>query len=125
MTASTQTDLLIRITGAEDTDVSLSRGPIIPTEHRPSTVSTYANAKIVLLGDSGVGKSGLALVLAGKQFEPTESTHARHVWRILVLQLGDGHAPDVPGVRRLGGLELLPGKYECKAGLSDTGVAHQ
>ena len=40
----------------------------------------YTNAKIVLLGDSGVGKSGLALVLTGKEFTPTESTHGRHVW---------------------------------------------
>lgn len=40
----------------------------------------YTNAKVVLVGDSGVGKSGLGLVLAGQSFSPTESTHARHVW---------------------------------------------
>jgi WD40 repeat protein len=40
----------------------------------------YANAKVVLIGDSGVGKSGLGLVLSGKPFSATESTHARHVW---------------------------------------------
>jgi GTPase SAR1 family protein len=40
----------------------------------------YTNAKVVLVGDSGVGKSGLALVLAGQGFQPTESTHGRHVW---------------------------------------------
>lgn len=40
----------------------------------------YANAKVVLVGDSGVGKSGLALVLTGQPFVPTESTHSRHVW---------------------------------------------
>jgi small GTP-binding protein len=40
----------------------------------------YRNAKIVLLGDTGVGKTGLALVLIGRQWEPTESTHGRHVW---------------------------------------------
>jgi GTPase SAR1 family protein len=34
----------------------------------------------VLLGDSGVGKSGLGLVLSGQPFEPTESTHGRRVW---------------------------------------------
>lgn len=32
------------------------------------------------MGDSGVGKSGLALVLSGQPFAPTESTHGRHVW---------------------------------------------
>ncbi|MFL5625894.1 MAG: TIR domain-containing protein, partial [Ktedonobacteraceae bacterium] len=40
----------------------------------------YTNAKVVLLGDSGVGKSGLGFVLAGQPFAPTESTHGRHIW---------------------------------------------
>ncbi|HEV2765649.1 MAG TPA: TIR domain-containing protein, partial [Pyrinomonadaceae bacterium] len=40
----------------------------------------YRNAKVVLLGDSGVGKSGLALVLTKQKWEPTESTHGRRVW---------------------------------------------
>ena len=40
----------------------------------------YTNAKVVLVGDSGVGKSGLALVLTKRDFVPTESTHGRHVW---------------------------------------------
>ncbi|MET0414416.1 MAG: hypothetical protein ABW022_00140, partial [Actinoplanes sp.] len=40
---------------------------------------TYANAKVVLLGDTGVGKSGLGLVLTGRPYEPTDSTHARQV----------------------------------------------
>jgi WD40 repeat protein len=41
---------------------------------------TYANAKVVLLGETGVGKSGLGLVLSGQSYEPTDSTHARQVW---------------------------------------------
>jgi small GTP-binding protein len=40
----------------------------------------YSNAKVVLVGDTGVGKSGLGLVLAGKKWKRTESTHGRHVW---------------------------------------------
>jgi small GTP-binding protein len=40
----------------------------------------YTNAKVVLVGDSGVGKSGLGLALTGQPFAPTESTHGRHVW---------------------------------------------
>ena len=31
----------------------------------------YASANVVLLGDSGVGKSGLAQALTGASFEPT------------------------------------------------------
>jgi GTPase SAR1 family protein len=34
----------------------------------------------VLVGDSGVGKSGLGLVLTGQPFVPTLSTHGRHIW---------------------------------------------
>lgn len=44
----------------------------------PST--RYTNAKVVLVGDSGVGKSGLGLVLIGQPFVATESTHGRRVW---------------------------------------------
>lgn len=40
----------------------------------------YRNAKVVLVGDSAVGKSGLGLVLSGQEFQPTESTHNRNVW---------------------------------------------
>jgi len=40
----------------------------------------YANAKVVLVGDTGVGKSGIGLVLSGEYFHPTESTHGRRVW---------------------------------------------
>ncbi len=40
----------------------------------------YCNAKVVLLGDTGVGKSGLGLVLSGQSYQPTDSTHGRRVW---------------------------------------------
>jgi GTPase SAR1 family protein len=40
----------------------------------------YANAKVVLVGETGVGKSGLGLVLSGQPFAPTESTHCRRIW---------------------------------------------
>jgi WD40 repeat protein len=40
----------------------------------------YTNAKVVLVGDSGVGKTGLGLVLTNQPFVPTESTHGRYVW---------------------------------------------
>jgi small GTP-binding protein len=41
---------------------------------------SYRNAKVVLVGDTGVGKSGLGMVLAGEKFRPTDSTHGRRVW---------------------------------------------
>ncbi len=55
-----------------DTDLLLKRAPRRPTVK-------YQNAKVVLIGDTGVGKSGLAGVLAGKKFKLTESTHGRRV----------------------------------------------
>ncbi len=47
----------------------------------PAALDTvfYTNAKVVLLGDSGVGKSGLFRVLCSEPFQPTESTHGRKV----------------------------------------------
>ncbi len=44
------------------------------------TTGHYVNAKVVLLGDTGVGKSGLGLVLNGKPFAATDSTPGRRVW---------------------------------------------
>jgi GTPase SAR1 family protein len=35
----------------------------------------YTNAKVVLVGESGVGKTGLALRMCEDRWEPTESTH--------------------------------------------------
>lgn len=52
----------------------------IPGAVLPEKSVHYANAKVVLVGDSGVGKSGLGLVLTGQSFQPTESTHGRRVW---------------------------------------------
>lgn len=39
----------------------------------------YVNAKVVLVGESGVGKSALGLVLTDQPFVATESTHGRFV----------------------------------------------
>ena len=54
----------------------------------------YVNAKVMLLGDTGVGKSGLSLVLTGRRYKPTDSTHGRRVW------VFDSQEVDVPGAGR-------------------------
>ncbi len=46
----------------------------------PST--RYVNAKVVLVGDTGVGKSGLSLVLNNQPFVATDSTPGRRVWTL-------------------------------------------
>lgn len=45
----------------------------------------HASAKIVLLGDLGVGKSGLARRLVWGSFESTESTHGGQRWTLKAL----------------------------------------
>ena len=51
----------------------------------------YVNAKVMLLGDTGVGKSALGLRLSGQPYRPTDSTHGRNVW------IFDSEEIDVPG----------------------------
>lgn len=47
----------------------------------------YVNAKAVILGESGVGKSGLGIRLAEGKFRPTDSTHGAQFWHLLVEQV--------------------------------------
>ena len=58
-----------------DLDLVLLRGaePVTPTVF-------YVNAKAVLLGESGVGKSGLGIRLASGEFRETQSTHGAQFW---------------------------------------------
>ena len=44
----------------------------------------YINAKVVLVGDTGVGKTGLALRLCENRWEATESTHGMIISRLEV-----------------------------------------
>ena len=56
-----------------DIDALLSTPP-----KRPSV--RYTNAKVVLVGEQGTGKSCLARALMGEPFEAQESTHGMKVW---------------------------------------------
>lgn len=44
-----------------------------------STARSYANCRVGLLGNTGVGKTSLANALTGAEFRPTTSTHATKV----------------------------------------------
>jgi WD40 repeat protein len=57
--------------------------------------SRYTNAKIVLVGESGVGKTGLALRLAEDRWEATESTHGMRVFQLHLPQ-----PSGTPGIER-------------------------
>lgn len=58
-------------------------------ERRPPV--RYRNAKIALIGETGVGKSGLALALTDQAFTATDSTHGRHVYTLdqMTVKAGD------------------------------------
>jgi hypothetical protein len=90
LSASPSSDLLVSLDGPEISDITFSRDPDPHWVQPGRSVSTYANAKVLLLGDSGVGKSGLGLTLAGEPFQPTESTHARRIWKMPVPELNLG-----------------------------------
>jgi len=46
------------------------------------TAVQYVNAKVVLLGDGSVGKSGLGHRIAEEKFVPTSPTHGARFWQI-------------------------------------------
>jgi WD40 repeat protein len=56
-----------------------------------SLQSTYTNAKVLLVGDSGVGKTGLALRLTRGRFEATVSTEGHWATQLRLPQ--DANAP--------------------------------
>lgn len=61
----------------------------------PSQEARYTNAKVVLVGESGVGKTGLALRLCENRWETTESTHG-----MLISQLKFGAEANLSGIER-------------------------
>ena len=71
----------------------------------------YVNAKVVLVGESGVGKSGLAHRLIEDQFVPTESTHGMKVWR---LDLPEGPQLDGANLEREALLWDLAGQEDYR-----------
>ena len=68
------------ISGAQDNTVRVwdLSAPDTRAEHTDST--RYTNAKVVLVGESGAGKTGLALRLAEDRCQETSSTHGMNVW---------------------------------------------
>lgn len=74
----------------------------------------YVNAKAVLVGESGVGKSGLGIRMVEKSFQATASTHGARFWQIPV-ELPEMKGPPVRAEITLWDL----------AGQSDYHIVHQ
>jgi small GTP-binding protein len=70
-------DLSEFVTEAQAPKVTVPATPLAPEQVQ------YTNAKVLLVGDTGVGKSGLAERLVNKTFVTTKSSHAR---KALVLE---------------------------------------
>jgi WD40 repeat protein/GTPase SAR1 family protein/DNA-directed RNA polymerase subunit RPC12/RpoP len=73
---------LLATSGSDNTIEILAINP--EALARKSTVATrrYVNAKVALVGESGVGKTTLAHRLMRDEFVPTESTHGMKVWKL-------------------------------------------
>ncbi|HKQ77659.1 MAG TPA: TIR domain-containing protein [Blastocatellia bacterium] len=70
------------VSGSDDKTVRVWDLPVDEQAAREAGASRYTNAKVLLAGDSGVGKSGLALRLTEDRFESTISTDGAMVTRV-------------------------------------------
>ncbi len=73
---------------AEPVAEARTRGTTPPTVTSAPEQVQYTNAKVLLVGDTGVGKSGMAERLVNQRFIPTVSSHARkaHLLESCVVQ---------------------------------------
>jgi len=68
------------ISGSADKTLRVWDLPAPDTIVEDADATRYTNAKVVLVGESGAGKTGLALRLAEDRWQETESTHGMNVW---------------------------------------------
>lgn len=73
---------LLATPGADNTIEILAIHPEALPLKSAVAVRTYVNAKVALVGESGVGKTTLAHRLVQDQFVATESTHGMKVWKL-------------------------------------------
>lgn len=69
-------DGLRAVSGSGDGTIGVWNIPSNTQTIEERVASKYTNAKVLLVGESGVGKSGLAIRLTADHFEPTLSTDA-------------------------------------------------
>ena len=102
------------VSGSQDGTLRLWSLPVYSeTNNELARVTRYTNAKVIIVGDSGVGKTGLAIRLTEDRFEPTMSTNA--VW---ATQMRLDHVTENEGIER----EIWLWDF---AGQSDYRLIHQ
>ncbi|MDD2756326.1 MAG: DUF4365 domain-containing protein, partial [Methanothrix sp.] len=70
------------ISGSLDKTLRVWDLPELDAPVEETEASRYTNAKVVLVGETGVGKTGLALRLCEDRWEATESTHGMIISRL-------------------------------------------
>ncbi len=77
------------ISGSRDKTIRIWNFPIFEDANLKLTDNSklYTNAKVALIGDSGVGKTGLAIRLVEDRWEMTDSTHGMNVWQLPLSDL--------------------------------------
>src|SRR5205085_8210990 len=84
--ASEERDLIVwDLSEFLSTEIHSSAGTV-PTQVQ------YTNAKVLLVGESGAGKTGLSKVLAGEKWKPSDSTVGAWAtqWKLPVSSVEDG-----------------------------------
>ena len=104
------------ISGSADKTLRVWDLPPSNTIVEDTEAARYSNAKVVLVGESGVGKTGLAMRLCEDRWEATESTHGMVVERL--------ELPSVPGSEEEDGLEREVWLWDF-AGQPDYRLIHQ
>jgi WD40 repeat protein len=97
------------ISGSEDKTLRVWELPQPDTEIVDDSVAftiklvaaRYTNAKVVLVGESGVGKTGLALRLAEDRWQETGSTHGMNVWQLNLPEWDFAGQPDYRLIHQL------------------------
>ncbi len=108
-------NLILAALGEEDTIIRL-----IDLKHYDKTSTNtihYINPKIVLIGDKGVGKTGLAIRVAEKTFRLTEPTHGAKCYQIPITK-------DIPGIHENSKLRIELTLWDL-AGQMDYRIIHQ
>lgn len=89
----------------------------------PASVS-YSVAKVLLVGDTGVGKSGLACRLVKREFALTESTHGRQIHTLRSAEVAGAHGERIQRETVLWDLAGQPGyRLIHQLQMSDAAVA--
>jgi small GTP-binding protein len=81
------------VSGSDDHTVRVWDLRMVEAAPTSTDATRYTNAKVLLVGDSGVGKSGLAIRLTENRFQPTASTDG--VWATQMRLPQDAGAGDI------------------------------